>query len=52
MGCNCGGKRQNVEYVVTFKHDGSTATVSSISEVRMLLARSPKGGNYRAVTKK
>lgn len=51
MGCNCGGKKQNVDYVVTFKHDGSQVTVGSLAEVRMQLAKSAKGGTYRSVPK-
>lgn len=52
MACgSCGGRAKNVNYKVTFKHDGSTVTLSSLPEVRIALANSPQGGTYEAVRK-
>ena len=52
MGCNCGGKKQNVDYLITFRHDGSVRTVSSLPDVRRALSESPSGGTYKAVPRK
>lgn len=41
-----------MDYVVTFKHDGSEATVSTHAEARILAAQSPKGGSIRTVPRK
>jgi len=53
MGCNCGGNRTLLDYQVTLRHDGSTQTVTheqgGLVAVRQLLAKSPKGGPYKAV---
>jgi hypothetical protein len=51
MACgSCGGgRRQNVDYVITFKHDGSKVTVSNLSEARILRAQSPSGGTIEPV---
>lgn len=49
MACACGGKKQNVDYLITYKHDGSTERVSSIPEARMKTAKSPRGGTYKPV---
>lgn len=52
MACgSCRGKKQNVDYEVTFRHDGSKVTLGSLSEVRFALAKSPQGGTYKAVPK-
>lgn len=50
-GC-CGAQSQPVDYLVTFKHDGSQITVSSLQEARMKLAASPQGGTKVAVPRK
>lgn len=50
-GC-CGNKQAQVDYVITFKHDGSKKTVSSLSEARMERAASPQGGTIEAVPRK
>ena len=50
-GC-CGAQSQPVDYLVTFKHDGSQVTVSSLQEARLLLASSPKGGTKVPVPRK
>jgi hypothetical protein len=52
MACACNGKKQNVDYVITYKHDGSTETVSSLPEARIKLQRSPQGGTHKAVARK
>lgn len=49
MASCCGAKQGQVDYEITFKHDGSTLVVASLSDVRIKLAASPKGGTYRAV---
>ncbi|MGW0034682.1 hypothetical protein ACWDXD_33315 [Streptomyces sp. NPDC003314] len=53
MGCNCGGAKTVTDYQVTLRHDGSTKTVTAeqggLVAVRQLLAKSPKGGTYKAV---
>lgn len=50
---SCCGNRSNpnVEYEVTYKHDGSTERVATLSEATMKLAASPQGGSKRAVAK-
>lgn len=50
-GC-CGAQSQPVDYLVTFKHDGSQVTVSSLQEARLLLNSSPKGGTKVPVPRK
>lgn len=56
MGCNCGGAKTTTDYQVTLRHDGSTQTVTAeqggLVTVRQLLAKSPKGGTYKAVARK
>lgn len=49
---SCGGKRKDVDYVITFKHDGSKVTVSSLPEARILRAQSPSGGTIEPVARK
>lgn len=51
MACACKGS-QNVDYQVRFKGGEPTQTVSSLREVRTLLAASSRGGTYVAVPKK
>lgn len=53
MACgSCGGRpRQDVDYVITFKHDGSQVTVSSRVEADILRAQSPKGGTIEMVAR-
>lgn len=55
MGCNCGGAKTLIDYQVTMRHDGSTQTVTheagGLVAVRQLLAKSPKGGTYKAVAR-
>lgn len=52
MACgSCGSRRQGVEYVITYRHDGSKETVSSLAEARLKLAQSPQGGSHKAVPK-
>jgi hypothetical protein len=55
MGCACGGKKAITDYQVTLRHDGTTQTVTSeqggLAAVRQLLAKSPQGGTYKAVTR-
>ena len=54
MGCNCGGSKSVTDYQVTLRHDGSTQTVTAeqggLMAVRQLLAKSPKGGTYKAIS--
>ena len=54
MGCGCGGKRTLLDYQVTLR-GGGTQTVThedgGLAAVRQLLAKSPKGGTYQAVTR-
>lgn len=52
MASCCGNKQAHVDYEITFKHDGSKLTVSSLPEVRGQLAASPQGGTYKAVPRK
>ncbi|HKY44536.1 MAG TPA: hypothetical protein VJM50_15715 [Pyrinomonadaceae bacterium] len=56
MACgSCGGKRQNVEYEVTYR-DGSTDTFDSLQKVRIAMAKDTSTGrpspSYRMVQKK
>lgn len=50
MGCACKGT-QNVDYQIKFKGGEPSVTVSSLREVRTLLAKSSRGGTYSAVPK-
>lgn len=55
MGCNCGGNRTLTDYEVTLR-GGGTETVTheqgGLVAVRQLLAKSEKGGTYKAVPRK
>ena len=52
MASCCGNRTNpNVEYEITYKHDGSKERVATLEEVRMKLAASPQGGVRRAVAK-
>lgn len=52
MASCCGNRTNpNVEYEITYKHDGSKERVATLSEATMKLAASPKGGIKRAVAK-
>lgn len=44
MGCNCGGAKAPKKVVYTAK-DGSTKTVGTETEAKMLVAR--RGGSYK-----
>ncbi|HEX6518268.1 MAG TPA: hypothetical protein VF049_22095 [Nocardioidaceae bacterium] len=54
MGCNCGGTKTLTDYQITYR-EGGTETVrhedGGLIRVRQLLAKSPKGGTYKAVTR-
>ena len=54
MGCNCGGNKTLTDYQITYR-EGGTETVrhedGGLVKVRQLLAKSPKGGTYQAVTR-
>lgn len=54
MGCGCGGKKTLTDYQVTFR-GGDTQTVTheqgGLAAVRQLLAKSPQGGTYKAVSR-
>lgn len=54
MACgSCGGgKRADQEYEITYRHDGSTERVATLSEASIKLAQSPQGGSKRLVAKK
>ena len=41
-----------MKYVVTFNHDGSKQTYDTITEARLAIAASPKGGIRKAVAVK
>lgn len=49
MASCCGNKQTQTDYKITFKHDGTTKIVSSLSEARMERAASPQGGTIEAV---
>ncbi|WP_157594823.1 hypothetical protein [Streptosporangium amethystogenes] len=55
MGCNCGGNKTLTDYQITYR-GGGTETVTheqgGLVKVRQLLAKSPQGGTYQAVTRK
>ncbi|MFB7936668.1 hypothetical protein [Streptomyces sp. NPDC056049] len=55
MSC-CGRAKTLTDYEVTFRHDGSTQTVTheegGLVKVRQVLAQSEKGGTYKAVPRK
>lgn len=49
---SCGGKkRTDQEYLITYKHDGSTERVATLGEARLRLATSPQGGSKQVVAK-
>lgn len=54
MGGCCGGRGRsaNTEYEITYRHDGSSERVSTLSEATMKLAASPQGGTKKIVPKK
>ena len=55
MGCNCGGAKTLTDYKVTYRGGGEafvTHEEGGLIKVRQLLAKSPKGGTYQAVTRK
>ena len=50
MACSsCGGGSKAMEYEVTFHHDGSKQRFATITETRLAIAASPKGGTRKAV---
>jgi hypothetical protein len=53
MACgSCGGrKRADQEWLITYKHDGSTERVGTLGEARLKLAQSPQGGSKALVSK-
>ena len=51
MGCACGGKKQNVDYEVTFKDGSPTVVVDSMAKVRIALAQSSRGGSFKIIQK-
>lgn len=53
MACgSCGGgARKNVQYEITYRHDGSKEVVDTLAEANIRIAQSPKGGVRRAVPK-
>lgn len=53
MACgSCGGKkRTDQEYLITYKHDGSTERVATLGEARLRLAQSSQGGSKQLVSK-
>lgn len=54
MGCNCGSRKQNVEYVVTFSRTsnrpGEKETFESVNAAQAAV-RAAGGGMYRAQRK-
>lgn len=49
---SCGGKKPaNSEYLITYKHDGSTERVATLGEARLKLAQSSQGGTKQVVPK-
>ena len=53
MASCCGNRANpNVEYEITYRHDGSTERVGTLSEATMKLDASPQGGTKRVVAKK
>lgn len=57
MACgSCSAGRQKTDYVVTFRHDGSTRTVTAeeggLVKARQLIAAAPQGGTFRAQARK
>lgn len=52
MASCCGNRTNpNVEYEITYRHDGSTERVATLPEATMKLAASPQGGSKRVVAK-
>lgn len=52
MASCCGNRTNpNVEYEITYKHNGERERVSTLSEATMKLAAAPQGGTKRAVAK-
>lgn len=53
MACgSCGAGRQKTDYVVTFRHDGSSRIVTAedggLVKVRQLIGAAPQGGSFKA----
>lgn len=46
-----GGARKNVQYEITYRHDGSKEIVDTLAEANIRIAQSPQGGVRRAVAK-
>ena len=52
MASCCGNRTNpNVEYEITYRHDGSKERVATLSEAKMKLAASPQGGERKVVAK-
>lgn len=53
MACSaCGGKqRADMEWLITYNHDGSTERVATVGEARLKLSKSRKGGTKVMVPK-
>jgi hypothetical protein len=49
--CGGGAKPANSEYLITYKHDGSTERVATLGEARIKIQRAPMGGTRQVVPK-